>query len=85
MWMTPCRGRLLQQLGLVAVGDDVYTDGRYHLRLLTGEGENPSLRYYGSELDALKESGLELVDNTLTSPTGVKILLMRTRAAPTAA
>ena len=52
-----------------------YTDGRYHLRLLIGEGENPSLRYYGSELDALKESGLELVDNTLTSPTGVKILL----------
>ena len=68
-------GAYYSKLGLVAVGDDVYTDGRYHLRLLIGEGENPSLRYYGSELDALKESGLELVDNTLTSPTGVKILL----------
>ena len=68
-------GAYYSKLGLVAVGDDVYTDGRYHLRLLIGEGENPSLRYYGSELDALKESGLELVDNTLTSPAGVKILL----------
>ena len=72
---TVAAGAYYSKLGLVAVGDDVYTDGRYHLHLLTGEGENPSLRYYGSELDALKESGLELVDNTLTSPTGVKILL----------
>ena len=46
---TVAAGAYYSKLGLVAVGDDVYTDGRYHLHLLTGEGENPSLRYYGSD------------------------------------
>ncbi len=68
-------GAYYSKLGLSALGDDVYTDGRYHLRLLAGEGENPSLRYFGSDIDALKASGLDISDNVLTSPTGVKILL----------
>ncbi len=72
---TDAAGEYYSKLGLVAVGDDVYTDGRYHLHLLQGEGENPSLRYYGSDIDALAASGLEVADNALTSPTGVKILL----------
>ena len=72
---TAAAGAYYSKLGLSALGDDVYTDGRYHLRLLAGEGENPSLRYFGSDIDALKSSGLEISDNMLTSPTGVKILL----------
>ncbi len=72
---TAAAGAYYSKLGLVAADDDVYTDGRYHLHLLTGGGENPSLRYYGSDIDALAAGGLEIVDNTLTSPTGVKILL----------
>ena len=72
---TAAAGAYYSKLGLSALGDDVYTDGRYHLRLLAGEGENPSLRYFGSDIDALKSSGLAISDNMLTSPTGVKILL----------
>ena len=63
------------KLGLAALGDDVYTDGRYHLRLLTGDGEGPSLRYYGSDIDALAAGGLDIRDASLRSPTGVRILL----------
>ncbi len=72
---TAAAGAYYSKLGLAALGDDVYTDGRYHLHLLTGGGENPSLRYYGSDIDALAASELDIVDNMLTSPTGVKILL----------
>ncbi len=72
---TGAAGEYYSKLGLASVSDDVYTDGRYHLHLLTGEGENPSLRYFGSDIDALQASGLKVVDNALTSPTGVKILL----------
>ncbi len=68
-------GAYYSKLGLVAIGDDVYTDGRYHLHMLKGEGENPSLRYYGSDIEALKANGLEIADNSLNSPTGVRILL----------
>lgn len=68
-------GAYYGKLGLVALGDDVYTDGRYHLRLLPGAGESPTLRYFGSDINALRDSGLEIVDDGLTSPTGVKILL----------
>lgn len=72
---TAAAGAYYSKLGLVAAADDVYTDGRYHLHLLNGEGENPSLRYFGSDIEALQASGLEISDNTLTSPAGVKILL----------
>ena len=68
-------GAYYQKLGLVALGDDVYTDGRYHLHLAPGEGSNPSLRYYGSDIDGLKASGLGIVDDHLVSPAGVNILL----------
>ena len=68
-------GAYYQKLGLAALGDDVYTDGRYHLHLLTGDGANPSLRYFGSDIEALSAAGLDIVDNSLTSPNGISILL----------
>lgn len=64
-----------QKLGLVALGDDVVTDGRYHLRLLPGIGPNPSLRYFGSDIEALKAGGLHIIDDRLISPAGLNILL----------
>ena len=64
-----------QRLGLVALGDDVYTDGRYHLHLIAGEGSNLSLRYFGSDIDALQAAGLDVADDRLISPAGVNILL----------
>ncbi|MCY3779203.1 MAG: hypothetical protein OXG78_02750 [Chloroflexi bacterium] len=72
---TAAAGAYYEKLGLAPLGGDVYTDGRYHLHLITGSGPNPSLRYFGSDLDALRESGLDIVDGTLTSPAGVHILL----------
>ena len=57
------------------MADDVFSDGRYHFRLVKGDGANPTLRYYGSDIKALKASGLDIKDNTLTSPQGVKIEL----------
>lgn len=68
-------GAYYQKLGLVAVERDVYTDGRYHLHVLEGAGENPSLRYFGSDIAALAASGLDIANQSLTSPAGVKILL----------
>ena len=68
-------GDYYQRLGLVALGDDVYTDGRYHLHLVQGEGPNPSLRYFGSDIDALKAGGLDIKDDRLISPAGINILL----------
>ena len=72
---TAAAGAYYQKLGLAALGDDVYTDGRYHLHLLPGSGANPSLRYYGCDLPALQASGLDIVDDTLKSPAGIRILL----------
>ena len=68
-------GDYYQRLGLVALGDHVYTDGRYHLHLVQGEGSNPSLRYYGSDIDAHKAGGLDFTDDRLISPAGINILL----------
>lgn len=68
-------GDYYQRLGLVALGDNVYTDGRYHLHLLAGGGPHPSLRYYGSDIEALRASGLEIKDDCLISPAGINILL----------
>lgn len=72
---TEAAGDYYQRLGLQALGDDVYTDGRYHLHLLAGEGANPSLRYYGCDIEALRASGLDISDDRLISPAGVNILL----------
>lgn len=55
-------GEYYLKLGLKSVVNDVYTDGRYHLRLEQGEGKTPTLRYYGSDKN-----------ETLTSPEGVQI------------
>ena len=55
-------GDYYQRLGLVALGDDVYTDGRYHLRLLAGPAAPTSLRYYGCASDG-----------AMTSPAGITI------------
>ena len=57
-------GDYYQRLGLVALGGDVYTDGRYHLHLLPGEARPPSLRYFGCQQDG-----------QLTSPAGIGIQL----------
>ncbi len=73
-------GDYYQRLGLQALGDDVYTDGRYHLHLLTGEGANPSLRYFGSDIQGLQAGGLSIKGDQLQSPAGINILL--TEAAP---
>ena len=72
-------GAYYEKLGLVALGGDVYGDGRYHLHVIEGTGENPSLRYYGSDIEALRAAGLDITDNAMTSPTGVRVLL---EAAP---
>ena len=72
---TAAAGAYYQKLGLVPLGDDVYTDGRYHLHLIAGQGENPTLRYFGCDLEALKAGGLDVVDDALTSPAGIRILL----------
>ena len=72
---TGAAGAYYQKLGLVPLGDDVYTDGRYHLHLLAGQGENPTLRYFGCDLAALADGGLDIVDDSLTSPAGIRILL----------
>ncbi|MEL6408470.1 MAG: hypothetical protein AAFR81_29150 [Chloroflexota bacterium] len=76
-------GAYFAKLGLNKVAKDVYTDGRYHLRIEKGTGDNPTLRYYGSDLDAIKQAGLTTTDNTLTSPQGLTIEL-RTEEAPLA-
>lgn len=68
-------GDYYQKLGLVPLGDDLYTDGRYHLHLLPGNGANPSLRYYGSDIAALEASGLEIRDQRLISPAGICVHL----------
>lgn len=70
---TKTAGEYYAKLGLKAVADDVYGDGRYHLRLVKGDGDNPTLRYYGCDIDALKASGLDIKDNKLSSPQGVQI------------
>ena len=72
---TAAAGDYYARLGLAALGEDVYTDGRYHLHLLAGEGANPSLRYFGSDLAALSASGLDCADGSLTSPAGIRIQL----------
>ena len=72
---TAAAGAYYQKLGLAPLADDVYTDGRYHLHLLSGDGENPSLRYYGSDIAALKASGLDVSDGRLISPAGINVLL----------
>ena len=72
---TAVAGAYYQKLGLVPLGDDVYTDGRYHLHLMPGSGSNPSLRYFGSDIEALKEGGLSINDDRLVSPAGINILL----------
>ncbi len=68
-------GDYYQRLGLAALGEDVYTDGRYHLHLLPGAGSNPSLRYFGSDIDALQARGLPIDGDRLVSPAGIHILL----------
>ena len=68
-------GAYYAKLGLVALGGDVYTDGRYHLRLMHGDGENPTLRYFGSDIAALGGAGLDIEAGELRSPTGVRIIL----------
>ena len=68
-------GAYYQKLGLVPLGDDVYTDGRYHLHLLRGQGANPSLRYFGSDIAALQARGLAINEDRLVSPAGLNILL----------
>lgn len=55
-------GDYYQRLGLVALGDDVYTDGRYHLHLLAGSAAPTSLRYFGCDSDG-----------AMTSPAGITI------------
>jgi len=72
---TAVAGAYYQRLGLASLGDDVYTDGRYHLHLLAGEGPNPSLRYFGADIDALQAGGLDIADGRLSSPAGIHILL----------
>ncbi|MCY3917273.1 MAG: hypothetical protein OXG49_14795 [Chloroflexi bacterium] len=72
---TNAAGDYYQRLGLAPLGDDVYTDGRYHLHLLDGAGPNPSLRYFGSDIEALRAEGLDIVDDRLVSPAGIHILL----------
>ena len=72
---TVAAGAYYEKLGLVPLGEDVYTEGRYHLHLLRGAGENPSLRYYGSDIAGLKASGLDIQDDSLLSPAGIRILL----------
>ncbi len=72
---TMAAGAYYQKLGLVALGADVYTDGRYHLHLLRGSGANPSLRYFGSDIAALKAGGLAIEHDRLISPAGINILL----------
>ena len=37
-------GAYFAKLGLNKVAKDVYTDGRYHLRIEKGTGDNPTLR-----------------------------------------
>lgn len=73
-------GAYYQRLGLVALGGDVFTDGRYHLHLIQGQGANPSLRYFGCDLADLSARGLDIRDGTLTSPAGIHIQL--SEAAP---
>ena len=72
---TAAAGAYYQKLGLQPLGDDVYTDGRYHLHLLAGDGDSPSLRYFGSDIAALKASGLAIADDSLVSPAGIRIHL----------
>ena len=61
---TKAAGEYYAKLGLNALGDDVYGDGRYHLRLVQGNGENPTLRYYGCDKN-----------DKISSPEGVQIEL----------
>ena len=68
-------GAFYRKLGLNKVAEDVYSDGRYHLRVIQGKGETPTLRYYGCDVDALISAGLPVKDKTLTSPQGLKIEL----------
>lgn len=68
-------GAYYQKLGLQSVADDVYTDGRYHLRVEQGTGANPTLRYYGSDIEVLQSAGLDIQDGVLKSPQGVVIEL----------
>jgi hypothetical protein len=72
---TKTAGEYYTKLSLKSVADDVYSDGRYHLRLVQGDGDNPTLRYYGCDMDALKSSGLDIKNNMLSSPQGVQIEL----------
>lgn len=72
---TKAAGAYYQKLGLVPLAPDVYTDGRYHLHLIAGAGDNPTLRYFGSDIEALKSSGLDISDDTVVSPAGIRILL----------
>lgn len=73
---TSTAGDYYTKLGLKPVATNVYTDGRYHLRLEQGDGATPTLRYYGADIDGLKASGLEINDNKLSSPEGVAIELV---------
>lgn len=68
-------GAYYEKFGLKKIADDVYTDGRYHLRVARGDGANPTLRYYGCDLAAIKSAGLDVKDDKITSPQGVVIEL----------
>lgn len=69
-------GEYYSKLGLNKVADNVYGDGRYHLRLEQGSSTSPVLRYYGSDIPALKASGVSInSDNSITSPGGITVEL----------
>lgn len=70
---TKAAGAYYAKLGLTHIANNVYTDGRYHLRVEQGDGANPTVRYYGCDLDALKADGLDIKEGKLKSPTGLVV------------
>lgn len=65
-----------EALDFKKLAHDVVTEGCYILRLTTEKMENPTLNYYGSDLDAIKNSTVEWDENhTCLSPNGVQVVL----------
>ncbi len=52
-----------------------YVEILHYVSDTAAAGANPSLRYYGSDVAALKARGLAIVDGRLSSPAGISIQL----------
>jgi hypothetical protein len=65
-----------ETLGMIQVGNNVYTDGSMNIRLSTDTFPSPTLQYAGSNLEQIKAAGVNVrADGSFTDPNGLRVSL----------